>query len=208
MLCYRMAYKKNHRECIEGDEKEKNTQTMNRLSKASKMNRNEFWKQSKRILNKGQNELYDTITEDGIKLKNTEEAKKHIREYFRNLYQARPGKPEYEHWTEHIQQIVKETDKTMEKLPDPNPITTKVINQTTKTWKKQGPGQHTKRGHDRSRPQCNKNIQNRTKQHTQRKNPPPHTHTHTHTHTPTPTQTHTRSVPTNPQGKHTKNNRK
>ena len=121
---------KNLRECIEEDEKEKTTQTMNRLSKASKMNLNEFWKQSKRILNKGQNEQHDTITEDGIKLENPEEAKKHIREYFRDLYQARPGKLEYEHWTEHIQQTVKETDKTMEKIPDPNPITTKEIKQS------------------------------------------------------------------------------
>ena len=48
---------------------------MNRLSKASKMNLNEFWKQSKRIPNKGQNELYDTITEDGNKLENPEEVK-------------------------------------------------------------------------------------------------------------------------------------
>ena len=40
------------------------------------MNLNGFWKQSKRILNKGQNELYDTINEDGIKLKNPEEEKK------------------------------------------------------------------------------------------------------------------------------------
>ena len=121
---------KNLRECIDEDEKEKTTQTMNRLSKASKMNLNEFWKQNKRILNKGQNELHDTITEDGIKLENPEDAKKHIREYFRDLFQARPGKLEHEHWTEHVQQTVKETDKTMEKLPDPNPITTKEIKQS------------------------------------------------------------------------------
>ena len=67
---------KNLRECIEEDEKEKTTQTMNRLSKASKMNLNEFWKQSKRILNKGQNELHDTITEDGIKLEEPRGSKK------------------------------------------------------------------------------------------------------------------------------------
>ena len=78
-------------------------------AKQVKWNLNEFWKQSKRILNKGQNELYDTITEDGTKLENPEEAKSHIRKYFRDLYQARPGKPEYEHWTEHIQQCWNQT---------------------------------------------------------------------------------------------------
>ena len=95
----------------------KTTETMQRLSKASKMNLNEFRKLSKRIPNKGQNELYDTITEDGTKLENPEEAKSHIREYFHDLYQAQAGKPEYKQWTEHIQQTVLETDKTMEKLP-------------------------------------------------------------------------------------------
>ena len=114
------------------------------VSKASKMNLDEFWKRSKRILNKGQNEVYDTITEDGTKLENPEEAKSHIREYFRDLYQARPGKPEYEQWTEHIQQTVLETDKTMEKLSDPNPITTNEIKQSfrqLRRGKSKGPDQ-------------------------------------------------------------------
>ena len=67
---YGQVPRKKLRECIEEDEKEKTTQTMNRLGKASKMNLNEFWKLSKGILNKGPNELYDTITEDGTKLQN------------------------------------------------------------------------------------------------------------------------------------------
>ena len=96
---------------------------------------NEFWKQSKRLLNKGQHELYDTITEDSTKLENPEEAKTHIRKYFKDLYQAQPGKLEYEQWTEHIQQNVKETNKQMDELPDPCPITTKEIKQATKQLK-------------------------------------------------------------------------
>ena len=158
-----------------GGWKGEKTQTMNRLSKASKMNLNEFWKQSKRILNKGQNELHDTITEDEIKLENPEGAKTYIREYFRDLYQARLGKLEYEHWTEHIQKTVKEKRQNNGKATRPKPNhhqRNQTNNQTTKTWKKHGPRQHTKRSHDRSRPQCNRNIQNRTKQDTQSKNPP------------------------------------
>ena len=106
------------------------------------MNLNEFWKQSKRILNKGQNELHDTITEDEIKLENPEGAKNHIREYFRDLYQARFGKLEYEHWTEHIQKTVKEKRQNNGKATRPKPNhhqRNQTNNQTTKTWKSMGP---------------------------------------------------------------------
>ena len=106
------------------------------------MNLGEFWKQSKRIINKGQNEIYDKITEDRTKLENPEEAKSDIREYAWYLYQARPGKPEYEHWTGHTQEAMIETDKTIEKTTKPNHYQrNETSNQTTKTWKKHGPWQ-------------------------------------------------------------------
>ena len=33
------------------------------------------------------------------------EKKEHIAEYFENLYQARPGTPEYENWTKYIETL-------------------------------------------------------------------------------------------------------
>ena len=48
----------------------------NELSKASKINLNEFWK----LLDKGHHEFHNTLTHGGINVENLKEAKCHIRE--------------------------------------------------------------------------------------------------------------------------------
>ena len=60
---------------------------------------NEFWKQRRKMCNKNEDDLYDTIDEEGKPIEDPIAAKEHIAQYFEKLYQARPGKPEYEEWT-------------------------------------------------------------------------------------------------------------
>ena len=43
-------------------------------------------------------------------------AKEHIAQYFENLYQARPGKAEYEDWTEKNENTVNEIDENAFKI--------------------------------------------------------------------------------------------
>ena len=98
-------------------------EAIGKITEACKHNMNEFWKQRKKIMGKGDHEMYDTLTEEGKPIENPEEAKEHIVQYFENLYQARPGKPEYEAWTQKIERTVKEIEEEQRNLPDPNPIT-------------------------------------------------------------------------------------
>ena len=44
--------------------------------------------------------------EEGTTLTDPQKTKEHIADYFEDLYQARPGTPEYETWTNHIEKTV------------------------------------------------------------------------------------------------------
>ena len=97
---------------------------------------NEFWKERRKLLGKNDHEMYDTLDEEGIPIENPNKAKEHIAEYFENLYQARPGKPEYEAWTDKIVNEVAQINNNMKNLPDPEPISIKEINDTIKSLKR------------------------------------------------------------------------
>ena len=88
---------------------------------------NEFWEQRKKILGKSDDGMFETLTEEGQKIEDPDEAKEHIAHYFENLYQARPGKPEYKAWTDKIENYVNEVNEAQKDEPNPDPITSKEI---------------------------------------------------------------------------------
>ena len=97
---------------------------------------NEFWKIRKKLCAKSDDDMYNTKTEEGKTIEDPDEAKEHIAMYFENLYQARPGKPEYQNWTEKIIQTVKEIDQAQNKLPNPKPISEEEIDEAIKSLKR------------------------------------------------------------------------
>ena len=82
---------------------------------------------------------YNIITEDDRVLTCPEETKNHVAEYFKDLYQARPGTPEYDHWTQLITDTVQQAT---EKIPPTTtnqgsePISEKEINKVIKKLKR------------------------------------------------------------------------
>ena len=80
----------------------------------AKINPNTIWDTRKRT--RTDNELsYATITEEGTTITDPEKTKEHIAEYFEDLYQARPGTPEYENWTKYIETEVKKHSNQLNK---------------------------------------------------------------------------------------------
>ena len=104
------------REEIEKYEKEATEKRLANLQRRARKDPNTIWQARKKV--KRKNDLdYNTITEDDRVITNPEETKTHIEVYFRDLYQARPGTPEYETWTTHISDTVK-------KITEPRTINT------------------------------------------------------------------------------------
>ena len=97
---------------------------------------NMFWKMRAEKEGKGEIDPYDTITEEGTTLQDPIEAKEYIANYYEDLYQARPGKPEYLEWTQKIENKGKEIEAEMENLPPVNPITDKELNIAIKRLKR------------------------------------------------------------------------
>ena len=102
-----------------------------------------FWKIRKRITNKTQAEdEYDTVTEEDELLTDPEKAKKHIADFYENLYQAREGTKEYEKWTNHITQTVQDIEREIESQPEEPEFTmdeTNKVIQSLKSGKANGP---------------------------------------------------------------------
>ena len=97
---------KNLRTAIEEHENKKAEEKIQQITKMAKINPNTIWNTRKRT--RTDNELsYATITEEGTTITDPEKTKEHIAEYFEDLYQARPGTPEYENWTKYIETEVK-----------------------------------------------------------------------------------------------------
>ena len=127
---YRMAV-----EACERSRTEKRTET---LVKKATIGPNEIWQARKR--SQSRNELeYNTITEEAETLTDPEKTKEYIADYFEELYQARPGTPEYEVWTKHITDTMREIDNNRRRGKTPNKreqgdedITTKEINTAIK----------------------------------------------------------------------------
>ena len=64
-----------------------------------------FWATRRKILEKLKEE-YDILDDDNNPINNPTQAKKHIADYFENLYQTRQGDDLYKVWTEQIESTV------------------------------------------------------------------------------------------------------
>ena len=129
---------KTYRTAVEACERARTDKRIETLVKKAKMSPNEIWQARKR--SQSRNELeYNTITEEDETLTDPEKTKEYIADYFEELYQARPGTPEYEAWTKHITDTMREFDNNRKRGKTPNmreqgdeDITTKEINTAIK----------------------------------------------------------------------------
>ena len=90
---------------------------------------------TKKLLGKT-DDLYETIIEEGTLIEEPREAKEHIANYFENISHARPGKPEYEDWTNKITEKLVQLEKEQLKLPNSDPITLEEKNDAIKMLKR------------------------------------------------------------------------
>ena len=114
---YKMA-QKELREELEKINRERIKNKLTKLAKEGHSNQQTIWKLKAETENKKSNEQYDTITEDDNIILEPEAAKEHIAQYFENLYQARPAKPEYQESTDEITKEVEEIENYMKEQPD------------------------------------------------------------------------------------------
>ena len=109
---------------------------MNQLITRTRLDPNTIWQARKR--SKARNELeYDTVNEEGETIKDPQETLQHIAKYFSDLYQARPGLPEYEHYTKRIAETIKHITLEYQKQPKrTEQISDKEMNQAIKRLKR------------------------------------------------------------------------
>ena len=109
-------------------------QRINRIIKEGGAGSNHFWKIRKKILSQGQNEQYDLVTEEGVKVTDPEQTKEYIANYYESLYRAREGAETYKEWTDHITKCVNDMDNsTLEEEPD---FTQKELEKVIKSLKR------------------------------------------------------------------------
>ena len=98
-------YKKSQlttKEAIEAEINKRTKHNIDKLINQGGTNSNMFWAMRKRLMGKGNQEEYDTITEENVTITDPDQAKKHIADYFENLYQAREGEMSHAEWTKNI----------------------------------------------------------------------------------------------------------
>ena len=106
------------------------------LQNRAKKNPNIIWQARKKVRRKTELD-YNIITEDDRVITCPEE--NHVAEYFKDLYQARSGTPEYDHWTQLITDTVQQAT---EEIPPTTtnqgsePISEKEINKVIKKLKR------------------------------------------------------------------------
>ena len=117
-------------------------QKLNTIRKLQKFAKNgaakmiSFWKMKAEAEREETSEPYDLITEDNRTLTDPEESKEYIANYFEDLYQARPSKPEYKKISEQIEERVEQIEKEMQKKPSIPDFTLDDINRAIKKLKK------------------------------------------------------------------------
>lgn len=128
---------KHLKDLLEKHEMEQTEKRIQNLVEKTKIDPNMIWKARKKA--KNDTELdYNTVNEEGQVLNDPEKAKEHIAQYFEDLYQARPGTPEYAESTEHIKQTMRLVESEYRDRPDKesDPITNKEIDQAIKRLKR------------------------------------------------------------------------
>ena len=98
--------------CIAEDTKQS---IQNITTKGGNRNMEKFWATCRKILGKSKEE-YDILNDDNNPINNPTHAKKHIADYFENLYQAREGDELYKEWTEQIENTVEKAKKNLDEI--------------------------------------------------------------------------------------------
>ncbi len=128
----------NLRREMEKHETEKTEERIAKIVRATKINPNAIWDARKRA--RTDNELeYDTITEEGKTLTDPNETLSYIADQYEALYQARPGLPTYQKWTEHITNTIKNLEQEHDKYATSQGsenITFKELNKAIKKLKR------------------------------------------------------------------------
>ncbi len=120
----------------EQDEKERRNKMINTLINEGGTKSQLFWRMRKKIISKDSDASYDTKDEDGNTIKDPEQAKNHIADYYEELYQARQGDPNYENWTTEIKDKIADIQKELSNQ-DPIPeITEKELTTAIKSLKR------------------------------------------------------------------------
>ncbi len=126
------------REAIQRQELINLEKKLEKIQEEAKTNPNIIWQLKKK--HSTDNSLdYETITEEGELLQEPEKTKNYVKMFYEELYQAQPGTPEYENWTNHIDDTINNLIETH----DPNtesqgsePITNKELNKAIKRLKR------------------------------------------------------------------------
>ena len=129
---------------IEKTEREEIRHQAERIAKEGGCRSQEFWKIRRKIIGNKPVNNYDTITENNEHIKDPDQTKEYIAQYFENLYQARTGKEEYKRWTEHIDNTVQEIERSMQYKRREKEITPKELTIAIKQLKRKkstGPDQ-------------------------------------------------------------------
>ena len=121
---------------IEKHEREIIEKRLKMLQNRAKKDPNIIWQARKKVRRATEVD-YNIITEDDRVLTCPEETRNHVEEYFKNLYQARPGTPEYANWTQHITDTVHQaTEKTTTNNQGSEPLSEKELNKAIKKLKR------------------------------------------------------------------------
>ena len=110
---------------IEKHERENIEKRLKTLQNRAKKDPNIILQARKKVRRKTELD-YNIITKDDRVLTCPEETKNHVAEYFKDLYQARIGTPEYDHWTQLITDTVQQaTEKNTTNHHQPRQWTNK-----------------------------------------------------------------------------------
>ena len=121
---------------IEKNKKEKISQKLKNYAKEGAAKTIKFWKMKAEAENEKATEPYDTIKEDGTIIKDPEETKNYIAEYYEDLYQARPCKQGYETSTMEIENNIKRIEQELESKPKIQDFTIQDLNEVIGKLKK------------------------------------------------------------------------
>ncbi len=124
------------KEQIQKDETNRRNKTIETLIKEGGAKSQLFWKLRKKIIAKEGDANYDTKDEQGNIIEDPEQAKEHIANFYENLYQARTGDKEFEHWTNTITQKIQDITQEMQHKPPIPEITTEELNKAIKQLKR------------------------------------------------------------------------
>ena len=124
------------RETIEAERSEDVKAKFNRMIQEGGIKSQYFWKVRRQILGSNKPLEYDIITEEGTKITDPSESKKHIAKYYENLYQAREAAQDEIENTKEIENKVKTLTESQEYKAAQRPIDKEEINAAIKRLKK------------------------------------------------------------------------